>query len=80
MSNSVQFDEPGMQYNQGPHGPRRSALTNLVITLGLAKDDKQAAIVLIVVGIVAVAIAFVFWPRGGEVLPPPPQPVSFMQY
>ena len=66
MDNQVQFNEPGDDYMRNtPRGPRRSWLINAVIKLGLAKDDKQATIVLIIVGV----IAFMFWPKGGDYQP-----------
>lgn len=65
-NNQVQFDEPGMGYNRGPRGPRQSWLTKLVIQLGLAKDAKQAAVVLIVIGVVAAGLMFIFWPKGSD--------------
>ncbi len=77
MANNVQFDEPGMQYARGPRGPRMSALTKIVIRAGLAKDARQAAFVLIAIGVVAAILAFVFWPRENTELPPVPQPVAF---
>ncbi|GEM_PF-1216407 len=73
-NNQVTFDEPGMNYGgQRPRGPRQSWLTKLVIRLGFAKDAKQAAVVLIVLGVVALILAVVFWPRnsGYEIVPQP---------
>lgn len=70
----VTFDEPGMGYGGGaPRGPRQSWLTKLLIQLGLAKDAKQAAIVLIILGIAALILTVLFWPRGGgyEIVPQP---------
>ena len=70
MDNQVQFNEPGDDYMRNtPRGPRRSWLINAVIKLGLAKDDKQATIVLIIVGVIAIALAFMFWPKGGDYQP-----------
>lgn len=79
-NNRVQFDEPGMMYNRGPRGPRQSWLTKLVIKLGLAKDPKQASVVLIAIGVLALLIAFFFWPRGAdyEIVPQPGLSVSFL--
>jgi len=72
-NSQVQFNEPGMDYGRGPRGPRQSWPTKLVIRLGLAKDTKQAAIVLTILGVVAIGIALIFWPRGGgyEIVPQP---------
>ena len=72
-NNQVQFDEPGMAYNRGPRGPRQSWLIKLVIRLGLAKNAKQATTVLIVVGVAALVLAFIFWPRSAdyEIVPQP---------
>ena len=69
----VTFDEPGMMYNRGPRGPRLSWLTKLVISLGLAKDAKQASMVLIAIGVLALALAFIAWPKGAdyEIVPQP---------
>lgn len=79
-NNRVQFDEPGMAYNRGPRGPRLSWLTKLVIRLGLAKDAKQAVYVLIAIGVLALVLAFIFWPRGAqyELVPQPGSGVSFL--
>jgi len=78
-NNKVTFDEPGMMYNRGPRGPRQSWLTKLVIRLGLAKDAKQASIVLIILGVAALILMFIFWPRSGgyEIVPQPGQSVSY---
>jgi flagellar biosynthesis/type III secretory pathway M-ring protein FliF/YscJ len=46
-------------------------LVGTVIKLGLAKNDKQAGIVLIVVAVIAVALAFIFWPSGDDYVPVP---------
>lgn len=72
-NNQVQFDEPGTSYNRGPRGPRQSWPTKLVIRLGLAKDEKQAGIVMLVIAVLAIVIAFIFWPRsaGYEIVPQP---------
>lgn len=73
-NNQVKFDEPGMGYGGGaPRGPRQSLLTKLVIQLGLAKDAKQAAVVLIILGVAALILAVMFWPRSGgyELVPQP---------
>ncbi|MBL4644788.1 MAG: hypothetical protein JKX80_02895 [Candidatus Pacebacteria bacterium] len=69
----VQFNEPGMAYNRGPRRPRNSWLIKLVIKLGLAKDAKQASIVLIAIGVLALVLAFIFWPKGAgyEIVPQP---------
>lgn len=71
-NNKVTFDEPGMDYARGPRGPRVSWPTKLVMSLGLAKNPKQATTVLLVIGIVAVALAFTFWPRDEFELVPQP--------
>lgn len=74
MNNQVQFNEPGDNYMRGaPRGPRRSWLTNVVIKLGFAKDDKQATFVLIIVGVIALILMFMFWPGGSdyELVPQP---------
>jgi len=68
-NNQVKFDEPGMAYNRGPRGPRQSWLIKLVIKLGLAKDAKQASVVLIAIGVLALVLAFIFWPKGTEYQP-----------
>ena len=73
-NNQVKFNEPGEGYMRGiPRGPRRSWLIKLVIKLGLAKDDKQATVVLVVIGIVALILTFIFWPGGSdyELVPQP---------
>ena len=72
-NNQVTFNEPGMDYRQAPRGPRQSWLVTFVIKLGLAKDAKQASIVLIVLGVVALILAFIFWPGGSdyEIVPQP---------
>ncbi len=55
---NIQFQEP--QYgSNSPSGPRRSWLTNLVIKLGLAKDDagaQKALIGVLVVVIIAIIV------------------------
>lgn len=72
-NNKVTFDEPGMGYGRGPRGPRLSWPTKLVIKLGLAKDARQANVVLVVVGVIAIILAFIFWPKGTdyEIVPQP---------
>lgn len=71
-NNKVQFDEPGMAYNRGPRRPRQSWLISLVIKLGFAKDAKQAVVVLAAIGVLAIVLAFIFWPRSNyEIVPQP---------
>ena len=62
-----------MRYMRQAQGPRQSWPTRMVIRLGLAKDPKQATVVLIAVGVLALVLAFVFWPRSGgfEQVPQP---------
>jgi len=79
-NNRVQFDEPGMAYNRGPRGPRQSWPTKMVIKLGLAKDQKQATMVLIAIAVIAIIVTFIFWPRssGYEVVPQPALGISYL--
>lgn len=62
MTNDVQFNEPGMNYVRPPAGARESFLTGLVMKTGLAKTPKQAQVVLIVIGVIALIIMFIIWP------------------
>lgn len=50
-----------------------SSITRLIIKFGLAKDDKQAPIILIAIAVLAVVATFVFWPKSndGNRVPPP---------
>lgn len=79
-NNKVQFDEPMAGFNGGSHQPRQSWPTKMVIKLGLAKDAKQATVVLIAVAVLALVVAFVFFPRGSEyeVVPQPGLGISFL--
>ena len=63
----IQFDEPGMDYARqyAMQKPRYSALTDMFIKAGFAKDEKQAATVMIVLAVVALGIAYTFWPSSG---------------
>ncbi len=71
MNNQVQFDEPGMEFNnRRPRGPRHSWLMKLVLSSGLAKDEKQASIVLLAIGVLALVLMFIFWPRSSYVVIP----------
>ena len=72
-NNKVTFDEPGMNYGSGPRGPRQSWITKIVLKLGLAKDPRQAVVVLIAIGILAVVVGFVLWPKtcAYEIVPQP---------
>ncbi len=65
----VQFNEPTVLRQRGP---RKSWSINLIIKLGLAKDEKQASIVLIAIGILALVVMVVFWPRSNNQPTPPP--------
>lgn len=52
----IQFQEP--QYGRSNlSGPRRSWLTNLVISTGLAGDERSAKYVLLVITGIAIALA-----------------------
>ncbi|QSH39711.1 hypothetical protein JXR01_01755 [Candidatus Kaiserbacteria bacterium] len=79
-NNRVQFDEPMPGFNKGSRGPRQSWPTKLVMKLGLAKDTKQATVVLIAVAVLAVIVAFIFFPRGSEyeLVPQPGLGISYL--
>ena len=80
-NNQVQFDEPtGGFNNRGPRGPRQSWPTKLVIKLGLAKDTKQATVVLIAIAVLALVLMFIFFPRGSEyeLVPQPGLGISYL--
>ncbi len=61
-NNKVTFDEPKL-YNQGPRGPRQSWPTKMILKYGLAKDAKQAQVVLIAIMVLAIIMMVIFWPR-----------------
>ncbi len=65
MSN-IQFDEPGMEYARPDLGQGPTGLVALVIKYGLAKNEKQAQIVLVVIGLIAVAVMFFAWPSSNS--------------
>ena len=62
-----------MDYARAPHAQHQQGITQLVIKLGLAKDAKQATIVLVVFAVVAAVGIYIFWPGGSgyEVVPQP---------
>ena len=50
------------------HQTQPKGLTALLIARGIAKNEKQAALMLIGISIVCiVAMALVWWPRGSEI-------------
>ncbi len=65
----IQFDEPGLDYMRkyAQQKPAQSALTALIIKSGFAKDEKQAAIVMVVIAVVASFIGYAFWPSSAPV-------------
>ncbi len=82
MSDYVTFDEPGGNYRPPQSAtPQRSPLVQALINVGLAKDTRHAAIILIIVGIAAVVLAYLFWPSGSEpIYVPQPGEPGFEQW
>jgi len=74
----IQFDEPGIDYMRkyAQQKPAQSALTALIIASGFAKDEKQAAIVMVVVAVVASLVGYSFWPSSAPVETSAPVEVS----
>lgn len=74
----IQFDEPGLDYvrKYAHQKPAYSGITNIFIKAGFAKNESQAAIVMIVVAIVAAGMAYMFWPSGVPVDNSNPQPLQ----
>lgn len=60
----IQFDEPGLDFARkyAQQKPKPSALTALLISVGFAKDEKQARVVMVVIAVVAALIGYAFWP------------------
>ncbi|XKT75452.1 MAG: hypothetical protein ACJKSS_01550 [Patescibacteria group bacterium UBA2103] len=59
--NNVQFDDQ----QQFRTVQKKKGLTQMVINMGLAKDEKGAQVVLLIVGVVALAVMFFFMFSGG---------------
>ncbi len=55
----------------------QSFITRLIIKTGLAKNEKQAPIVLLAIAALAVAVMFVIWPSANtnESMPDPSSPM-----
>ena len=51
----IQFQEP--QYAQSPSSAGPSGITGLITRWGLAKDERQAKIVLLIIAVLAVVVA-----------------------
>ena len=49
-------------------------MVKMIIKLGLAKDDKQASIVMIGIAVLALVVMVVFWPRSRNTPATPPLP------
>lgn len=57
----VQFDEPGYQTKssfQNQNVGSTSAMANMVLKIGLAKNEKQANVVLIIIAVACIILAF----------------------
>lgn len=78
---SVEFNEPSYQPSAGPRATagKVSFLSRLVIGAGLAKDEKGAQGVLLVVLVISVlatgAILFFLMPESADTIPPIPEPI-----
>ena len=68
----VTFEEPGGSNFNRPRGPRLSWPTRMAIKLGLAKDARQASVVLTAIAVLAIILAVIFWPRDSYELVPQP--------
>lgn len=69
MTDDIQFNEPGMSYSRPNMGSRQSFLIGLVMKLGIAKNTKQAQMVLIIVGVLSLIVMFLSWPRDSTTIP-----------
>lgn len=72
-SGQIKFQEPG--YARPLAGPKRSWLTSLVIKVGLAKDERGAQKVLLIIlalAIIGIVLIFVLGLGGGQTKPPVP--------
>lgn len=70
----IQFDEPGLDYMRkyADRKPAYSTLAGMLIKAGFAKDESQASIVMVVIAIVALGMAYIFWPGSGSNTDAPP--------
>lgn len=60
MDNSVQFNDPGS--NIPPPAPRQAkGVTGLFIKVGLAKDEKEAQVIMLVLAICALLATALLW-------------------
>ena len=78
---SVEFNEPSYQPSAAPRSAagKASLLSRLVIGAGLAKDEKAAQGVLLVILIITVlatgALIFFLMPEQADTIPPIPEPI-----
>lgn len=69
----ISFDEENTTMRAAPIASQQPALVKLVIRWGLAKDQKGAEMVLIVIAVIAAALAIAVPFMSGGVDRPPPQ-------
>jgi len=69
----LQFEDPLSDYKRNAT-PREAGfdITGLVVRLGLAKSRKQASYILLAAAVLALILAFVFWPRSSQDIELPP--------
>ena len=65
----------GVQFDEEDNLPRRSSqrrfslLTRFVMRIGLAKDERQAQYILLIIAIIAIVLTFLLFPESNSAVP-----------